>query len=295
MADSDGDSPHFTPVGFGNAHKPVRDAYDGGACINGRCQASYDTVTCSYRYQGIEAAKKYKNIYNNKNIAAHCHIDGRRGAPRTRIYEVLSTSGKRRKVAINGKYRVLKAGRVFDGEPPPVAASTDKVYECYKDDALVFKKDFWFVNFTVSSVPWKNQVHHVLNHSSLVKVIGSFENITDVISLGLLEELYNINHKDNMVILPTEDKWTRKTGLPTHGSHPAYSKPVKAEVSSALSGYESINEQAADPGHPKPDPIALKERLLKISKKWYKKIIDVVPKNKQKKESDEVIKINDIK
>jgi len=292
MAENKEDSNHFSPVGFGEAHKPIRDAYDGGACINGRCLASYDTVTCSYRYQALEAAKSYKDIYNNKAIAEQCHVDGRRGAPRTRIYEVLSKSGERRKIAINGKYRVLKAGRVFDGELPPIAESTGKVYECYKDDVLVFKKDFWFVNFTVSSVPWKNQIHHVLNHSSLVKVIGSFENITDVVSLGLLEELYNINHKDNVVILPTEDKWTRKTGLPTHSSHPAYSKLVKIDVENALAGYEDLNEQADDPGHPKPDPIAVKEKLLNISKKWYKKIVDVVPANKEKNEN--YIKVNDI-
>jgi len=294
MAEENSDNPHVSPLDFGDAHKPIRGSTENGACINGRCMASYDTISCSYRYQGLEAAKKYKAIYNNSDISDKYHVDDRKGMSRARIYEVLSQSGERRNIAINGKYRESKSGRVYKGEEPPRSKVTKEVYKCYQDDVKVFKKDYWFVNFTIGSVPWKNQVHHVLNQSSLNKVIDSFENITDVVSLGLLSELYNINHKDNMIILPTENSWSKKTGLPKHsGSHPDYSTLIKGEVKIALRGYESLNEQAADLDHPKPDPIAVKDKLLKISKKWYKKIIDVVPENKNKAE-DSVIKINDI-
>lgn len=295
MAEENSDNTHVSSIGFDEAHKPIRDSTEKGACINGRCMASYDTVSCSYRYQGLEAAKKYKNIYNNSDVPDKYHVDGRKGMSRARIYEVLSKSGKRRNIAINGKYRELKNGRIYKGEEPPKSKVTDEVYKCYKDDLVVFKKDYWFVNFTISSVPWKNQVHHVLNHSSLNKLIDSFENISDVVSLGLLGELYNINHKDNMIILPTENYWSKKTGLPKHyGSHPDYSRLIKSEVEDALSGYKDLNEKAADPNHPKPDPIAVKQELLDISKDWYEKIVGVVNTNKGKTNEADVIKVNDI-
>jgi len=290
---AEGESEHFAPIGFGEAHKTIKDSTEGGACINGRCQGTYDTTSCSYRYQGIEAAKKYKHIYNHSDIPAKFHVDGRKGKKKSVIFEALSKSDERRKIAINGKYRVLIHAKTYKCELP--TTKVGDVYKQYQEDVAVFRKQYWFVNFTVSSVPWKNQVHHVLNQSSLVKIIASFENITDVVSLGLLEELYNINHKDNMIILPTEKYWVRKTGLPLHcGSHPDYSEQILSEVENALSEYESLNEQAGKPDHPKPAPKPAKERLLKISKKWYKKIVDVVPNNKNASSEGDVIRVNDI-
>lgn len=294
MATGEGsDFQHLKSDEYKDAHKAIKEAYENGACLNGRCQGFYEAVTCCYRYQGIEAARGHLGIYNSIDVADIYHLQDEKGAIRTRVFAALSKKDVRREIAINGKYTVLEDARVYRRDPP-VGKTTGEVFKRFKDDKAVYKKNFWFVNFTVGSVPWPNQVHHVLNHSSLNKVIASFTNIPQVVNIGLLQEIYNINHKVNAVILPTNEKWTRITGLPTHGSHPAYSKRVKGDIEKAMAGYEQLDADAAKPDHPKPDPLKVKDELIKISDKWYKKILDVVPVNKAKKETAAVIKVNGI-
>ena len=270
-------SNHLETDEYKKLHKPVRDDTEGGACLSGRCRANYDTVTCSYRYQGIKAAASYKNIYNSKDIKEIYHL----GEENTRAAVVAAISKKdvRRQIAVNGVYRVVEGTKEFKVEPFR-RKSDGKVYSSYEHDDHLLMRQHWFVNFTISALPWRNQVHHVLNHSSMQKVIASFENISEVITKGLLGELYNINHKDNVVILPTEDKWSRVTGLPAHASHPAYSKLVLKDVKNALAEYDDINDEAESEDHPKPDSVAVKSELLKVSQKWYEKIMKVVPDNK---------------
>lgn len=298
MAD---DYRHLKYVKYEKLHKcekiKVDADYDLGACLNGRCKVSYEDVTCSYRYQGIQAARGHLDIYNNIDIKEIYHLGADKGNTRPRIFAALSKKDARREVAINGDYKEFLGPSLEWQSAPPVSDKTKKVYKAYKEDKLVFRKNFWFVNFTVSSVPWPNQVHHVLNHSSLNKVIASCtKNIPGLVISELLKVKYNINHKDNAVILPTNEKWTRITGLPTHGGgHPNYSNAILCEVNEVLSGYELLNEQAAEPGHPKPDPLKVKEQLIKISKKWYKKILDVVQTNKNMSKTQQVIKVDDIK
>lgn len=171
--------------------------------------------------------------------------------------------------------------------------SDGEIWSRYQNDKKIYMKEHWFINFTTSKVPWSNQVHHVLNQSSLSSVIDSYENVKDVIRQGLYEELYNVNHKDNMIILPTNEKWSRIIGLPVHSSHPNYNMKIIADVQKALKGYEQINAKAANKSHPKADPVAVKERLLKISKKWYGKILKAVDNNKNVNKP--LVKINKVR
>lgn len=281
---------HFEEEEYKKLHKPVRDTTEGGACLNGRCRSSWDLVTCSYRYQGLKAAEGYKHIYNAPDIKAVNHLgkEKKRGA----IFKALSNKGKRRTISINGVHRVVEGGK--ERKIKVLRRKDGKVYKTYENDEALYVRTYWFLNFTVSQVPWANQVHHVLNHSSLFKIIQSFKNIPDVVSQGLLKEGYNINHKDNMIILPTKDCHARLTGLPIHGAHPTYSGYIYNDLVKALKGYEKLNKEAEKEDHPKPDPEAVKDRLVKISNKWYKKIIKVVPKNKKAKRGA-AKKVNDIK
>lgn len=273
------DDNHEELTGFGSAHIAKKNTTQGGACLNGRCKATYDTVSCSYRYQGIEAAKANAEIYNAKGIDEVFHVGKGKAHPRTKIIAAISKSGNRREMAIHGKYYALK-GAEEKRYPPPKRLSDGEIYEQHKDDQAVVKKAFSFVNFTIGSVPYPNQVHHILNHSSLRNVVNSFKNIRDVIAQGLLKETYNINHKNNMCILPTKDAISRLVGLPVHGGHPNYNIDMLDEVEKAFKGYEKINQDAENKSHPKPSPEPVAEELYFISKTWYEKIIDTVPGNK---------------
>lgn len=317
------DTNHLAGEEFEKLHLTNKKGIEDGACLSGRCTPLYDAITCSYRYQGREAARSYLDIYNHQDIAPSAYLDNETGQDAPRIVAAFNKKNNRRNIAINGKMRIEivddKGNRigtemldimkdiVRDGKGRPITwrkgvpttidreTKEERPYKSFNDDEVkVEYKKFWFLNFTISSVPWSNQVHHVLNHSSLYKAISAFKNIPDVVAKGLLQELYNINYKNNAIILPTKVKDTRKTGLPTHGSHPKYSEKILSKVKDALIDYEGINENY-DPTHEKPEPIDVKQQLIKISDTWYKKIIDTVPQNKKKKRSESVIKINDIK
>ena len=121
-------------------------------------------------------------------------------------------------------------------------------------------------------------------------MIQSFKNIPDVISQELLKEMYNLNHKCNIVILPTKECHARLTGLPTHGSHPNYSARIYSEVEEVLAACKDLNDHVEKEDHPKPDPQAVKQDLLDISEDWYEKFMKVVPENKKMKKYSDVIK-----
>lgn len=284
---------HFGLSEYEDLHLNPVNGTENGACLNGRCCSSYNTITCSYRYQGLKEAESYKHIYNDPEIDERYHLGGT--DTRGRVVAAISNAGVRRVIPVNAKVAIDIAGeQEYDRPVPTIKAAGPRhgeKYKHYRDDAILKAKKFRFLNFTVGSVPYQNQVHHVLNHSSLREGIKSFKNIPDVIAQGLLEEKYNINYKKNMVILPTSDKISEETGLPVHGGHPNYNMKILREVTKALKGYKSINKQAGKEDHPKPDPVPVKGRLKYISQTWYKKIMDTVPGNKK----GNLIKVDQIK
>ena len=134
-------------------------------------------------------------------------------------------------------------------------------------------------NFTTAYAPYGNQVHHVLNASSLMKGIEDvaevWGHIRRVIVNGLLGEKYNLNHKDNNLILPTRDRDAAITGLPKHyGSHPAYSSRIRSAVKTAMTPYKTIaNQMKNQKPHDAPDPATLKDALVSISDTMYANIV----------------------
>lgn len=283
---------HLKLKEYEEAHKRIANKTDNGACLNGRCYANYETHSCSYRYQGIEAGKGHLDIYNANDIPDVYHLSPSKCRPYSVIIAAISKKGERREISVSGLHYGIKGSREYKLKPP-TRKSDGKVYSDYENDDYVIRKKLSFVNFTISKVPWPNQVHHVLNHSSLFKVIQQFTNILDVVCVGLLKELYNINDKDNMVILPTTKHFARLVGLPMHGGHRSYCDKILSEVQTALSGYDQLNADAGKPGHKKPDPIAVKQELINISSDWYSKILDVGKKNKKVK--GDILKVNDIR
>lgn len=124
--------------------------------------------------------------------------------------------------------------------------------------------------------PYYHQAHHIVPNSVLEGCIyqaaqesASFT-LYKLVRMGLLEAKYNLNHKDNMIILPMGKYVAKRLKLPRHleagaQAHDAYSKKVKNEVQKVIDQYKRLVEQAV-PECDKPPPAELaKEGLMEVS------------------------------
>ena len=148
--------------------------YEGGACLTKDEPSFKDNNSCSYRWQGVKKAgmEPGKSAYNAHSNPKH-HV----GARSTGAFEPSDTSA-----VVNSPGM---AGQV-------VGMTKSKLYNLVE-----------ITNFTTGSVPYSNQVHHVLNASSLRGGIDTlaeiWEPIREVIINGILTEKYNLNHHDNNI------------------------------------------------------------------------------------------------
>jgi hypothetical protein len=252
----------------------VAQSVDGGACF-GRHQSLYkEDNSCSYRWQGVVKARERKTIYN---IPQHpnWHLDN-------------FSNPKSWKNVVFAKSTIDKMDsklftQIFDAAGNPMAGKGKG-----KNKLVVGTP-----NFTNGQAPYSNQVHHVIPLAilcdELTKVTTTVPDkqmtIFDLIIKGLMKEKYNINYKENMIILPCELSKAKKLGLPTHkGSHGDYDSKIKGRIQSSLRPYKRVALQLAkDKPHDKPDPKQLKEDLVKISQVMYQAIIDSGQQFKNKK------------
>lgn len=234
-------------------------SYDSGACLVKHVIPFKDADSCSYRWQGVHKAgmDPGKSAYDAHRNAKH-HIGGRgTGAFMPEDSASLTKSAG-------------MAGVVMG------STTTKKGLR-----ALVEVN-----NFTTGFVPYGNQVHHLLNASSLRKgiddLVKAWYPIRWVIVNGLLGEKYNLNHFENNMILPTRDYHCRETGLPKHyGGHQKYSDVIKTSIDEALTGYKKIaNQMKKKKDHDPLDPLALKDALEAISKQVYTGIIGEAAANR---------------
>ncbi len=242
------------------AHKTAT-SFDGGACLI-RHEALYvEKNSCSYRWQGVHKAEAQPGrAAYDAHSNSQCHIGQKNtGAVRASTAQAL----------MNSPGSGVQSLKTF---------TSKKGQLCQVVESL---------NFSAASIPYGNQVHHVLNNSSLHKGIDDLAAISarirKIIVDGLLDEEYNLNHADNSMILPTKDKDCIETGLPKHyGSHPDYNIPILDAVKAALAPYRKIAEQLRDKTkpHDPPDPAALKESLEAISEAMYDNIMSLAAKNR---------------
>lgn len=281
------ENPHIEFKEYKKLHKRLKQ-YVNGACLCGRCVKAYEEKnSCSYRWQGRKIARENKSIYNFKtgDVTDKKYHIGKENSI-SQIDQVMNDEGKMVQVARNGYLAV---------EPVP-GKEEWKVKSGRYLDKIVRIQDYTYVNFTVSAkVPYAFQVHHVLPCSALRDAIMRFKDIFSVIGSGLLKKKYNINHYENMIILPEDEKFCIKTGLPRHkeGAHKDYNKRVKKDVDSALKGYKSIAAQYDKDTHDKPKPLDVKKQLMNVSKKWYDEILAARSRNLAANK-DNVIGINQI-
>lgn len=234
--------------------------YDGGACLVKHVVPFKDSDSCSYRWQGVKKAGQQPgqaayDAHRNQKY----HVGGRSAGP----FEPQDTGAVTASPGMAGK--VVSAARVTKKGLRTIIEVT---------------------NFTTGWSPYGNQVHHLLNASSLRKGIDELADIWYpirwVIVNGLLNEKYNLNHFDNNLILPTKDYHCRETGLPKHyGSHPAYSAEIKSAVKRALTPYKAIaNQMKKKKDHDKLEPEKLKDALIQISNTMYTNIVNLAASNR---------------
>lgn len=287
------DSKHIKFASSLEGHKPVKGEYDGGACLNGRCCSAYKEVSCSYRWQALEQARANKHIYNfnakifgrgQNRINCHQYHLGNETTIRE-IDQVRNEKGIWNKVPVYGVVNECDENSVKRHNAKDKGAHKGKQTK---------SKDYTILNFTNGKVPYANQVHHVIAFAELCDSIMKYPNLKDVIGVGLLEEGYNINYKNNVIILPVAKLFSRRTGLPSHrGYHDKYSKKIRRDVARVFQGYNNINMNTGE-DHEEPDPKKVKDRLMAISGMWYRRILACVPQNKEVKINKDVITINKV-
>lgn len=269
-------------------HVRVNNSTEGGACLDGRCYGVYAEHSCSYRYQGIKAAEGYKERYNFPHSKfGESHFLGKIKSTDLRYQTdykdgtVKTVEPPPHVVVVNPIQEFSRPAkeRLANGKPNPAKMHHFRKYKC--------------LNFTLGSHPWKNQVHHVIPHKKFRDIKNSFVHIRALIEADLYDKKYNINHKNNMVILPATSEWAKYTGLPIHnGSHGSYDKEIEPAIEAAFRPYKEIEKQVAD-GCCENTALgkSIHDDLIEVSKEWYTKIMAVDNKNKCKQQ---MIRINDV-
>lgn len=241
-------------------------SYAGGACLTGHQSSWEQRNSCSYRWQGVKKADENKTIYNS-------HADGDAH---------IGKSG----------FGWARATAAAAGKAGNIIREIQTAFKKGKLKTLVEAK-----NFTNGFAPYPNQVHHVLPTSVLRNAIdtttkgdaGLVKDIND----GLLTEKYNINFKDNMIILAVSWDDACQIGLPTHlGDHPTYRGEIESAVLDAMAPYQSLADQGEE--HEKPDYEELKDTLEKIANRMYTSIKNYGQSTLKGKCQDEEVTVNNL-
>jgi hypothetical protein len=157
-------------------------------------------------------------------------------------------------------------------------------------------------NFQHFRVPYWHNCHHVVPNGVLRDAITDAGNsdarLPNLIKYALLKAEYNLNDKENMVILPMQSVVAKALGLPRHlkgdelgpgekaemFSHPDYSARVKQKLVPIVNDYKRIILDALNKKHPAlPGPVS-KSKLERLSMSTY---IDIITFGSSKKFSGE--------
>jgi len=128
-------------------------------------------------------------------------------------------------------------------------------------------------NFSDSArVPYYHQAHHILPNAVLNTSIDDAAEqagarLYRLVRIGLLNAMYNLNYKDNMIILPMDRDVSMAIKLPRHlhlnqMKHAAYSKLIKSRVAPVIQDYASLIDDGEE--HEEPSEEFDKEQLEAI-------------------------------
>lgn len=231
------------------------ESVSGGACLNRHPPYHVKpNCSCSHRWQAYKKAEDDKMLYNYPAYASLV----RKPVRHRSAFKSVTSSGV----------------EIWRDRPNPY-------------DWDIGKND----NFLSKCVtPYFHNSHHLLPTGVLngciektAKNSGS-DKLYDLIRIGLLEAKYNINHKNNMIILPKGKFVANHLRLPRHTSeidvesgvkpdrfHQVYSDKLIIKVQEVVDKYAELLDEP-DENHGKPPNKLSKTKLERISKKLYKKM-----------------------
>jgi hypothetical protein len=138
---------------------------------------------------------------------------------------------------------------------------------------------------TQCTKPYWHESHHIIPNGEFQASIaeaGKGEPLEEVyvglIRAGLLREKYNLNHMNNMIILPMAKEVAYALGLPRHRvsrderSHVAYSNQVRADLDKI---FKPIQKQVKEHRKPPPDYDECKQDLEELSELLREGILSV--------------------
>ncbi|MCB9881262.1 MAG: AHH domain-containing protein [Planctomycetes bacterium] len=204
---------HLADVEFELGHHEASGT-DGGKCLNRHIGTRKTDCSCSHMWQG------YKRMKDDDSALYDW--------PK---YESLSVG--HRKTAIKGLYSSTFGHCDIGKNAPKNLGIPEEGDWDVKDD-----------NFAkVCYLPYWHEAHHIVPNSTLRNVIEATARGTAdegaskrVFRKGMLDEEYNLNHKQNMIVLPMNKIIAKAIGLPRHRltpehrSHNKYSNHVKTEL-----------------------------------------------------------------
>jgi len=180
--------------------------------------------TCSHQWQAVQQAIDHAGVYNYPTYAALCS-DG------VSFFKPSASSARRRRPS-KGDWNVGVAG-----------------------------------NFEHYRVPYWHNAHHIIPNgvlrSGIAKAGKGDARLPRLIKYALLKAEYNLNDKENMVILPMQSIVAQALGLPRHlkgdevgpgevaelFSHPDYSTQVENKLVPILNKYKRMMAEALKKEH----------------------------------------------
>jgi hypothetical protein len=212
----------------------------GGACLNRHLQGRPKNNSCSHPWQAYLKMLDDNLIYDWDK------------------YEVLSKRKTRIPTVCQWGPKTLTQPAAHDWD---VMEGTNFRDVCYK--------------------PYFHEAHHIVPNSVLrntlvefVKGVNKGETLIKKIRGGLLDEKYNLNYKNNMVMLPLDKAIADALNLPRHRkrasdfNHSVYSKHVTTELKKIFSG---LKQELVD--HKKPKYKNLKDQIEALSVALYPNIV----------------------
>lgn len=266
MSKSGGNMGHEEYKPYENLHLSVG-RFDGGQCLGAHEYYYKQYDSCSYRWQAAHRA-------TTSDRALYAGQHGKTGI-----------SAPAPSTASN-----FQRNRALARDPGPETTSEEgRVYQLVTG-----------VAFRTAFSPWPNNPHHLIPDAQLknvmIELTKDVPEMRRVIVQGLLESKYNLNHWENMMILPQEDKIGCLLELPTHPAgddHRQYSAEVRLKLKEIFLPYRVVVKQVkAGESHDELDPLELKQALIGLSRTLHGAVIAARPQVRARCADKRVISIN---
>jgi hypothetical protein len=120
-------------------------------------------------------------------------------------------------------------------------------------------------NWLSSSRPYRYQAHHLVPDEMLKKA-----KFTEDQWVQLVKVPYNINHGENIMLLPESLRYCGLHKLPKHnGSHPAYNALVESDINKLKNHLKNT-----DCDNPEPPPMAVLTDLIQYQGAYWQILLD---------------------